>query len=209
MKLQLPSFGLCDTPLHRRFCDHACAYVYREWQGSHKSAFPFLELTASGVASLRTMDEETKSLFVEIGGRAGTAIIFTHDLVHCSFNEHGGCRSVLHTACAWLHSACMLSPHTHATYVHACEESLFLSFKVMRMIALCMRVVYGAAADNNAQFTRGWLNAHTNYAALHHRSEVGSWQHYLTRDPDYVDHIERPADASWPSDAHIGRAAKL
>lgn len=56
-----------------------------------------------------------------------------------------------------------------------------------------------ATADNNAQFTRGWLNAHTNYAAVHERSEPGSWQHYLTRDPDYLDHVKRPSDGAWPA----------
>ena len=65
-----------------------------------------------------------------------------------------------------------------------------------------------ATADNNAQFTRGWLNAHTNYAAIHERSEPGSWQYYLTRDPDYLDHIKRPADCTWPT-AVCTRVAKL
>lgn len=62
------------------------------------------------------MNEETKSLFVEIGGCAGTAIIFTHDLVHCSFNEHGNCRSVLHTACMLL-TLYMLDPYIVYQYV--------------------------------------------------------------------------------------------
>ena len=84
--------------------------LYLESQGSHKAEFPFFKATDPVAASLRTMDEETKSLFVEIGGCAGTAIVFTHDLVHCSFNEHGNCRSVLHTACMLL-TLYMLRPH--------------------------------------------------------------------------------------------------
>jgi ectoine hydroxylase-related dioxygenase (phytanoyl-CoA dioxygenase family) len=67
--------------------------------GSHKAAFPSLHLADPAASSLRTMDEATRSMFVEIGGKAGTALIFTHDLVHCSYNATGRCRTVLHTAC--------------------------------------------------------------------------------------------------------------
>lgn len=115
--------------------------------GSHKAEFPW----SSSSTSLRTMDAATKSLLVEVGGKAGTALIFSHDLVHCSLNERGGCRRVLHTA------------------------------------------------YNNAQFARGWLDHHTDYPALHDRLTPGTWEHYLTRAPDYMDRVVRPADEGFAS----------
>ena len=168
-----------------------CACILSRAQGSHKAEFPFFKATDPAAASLRTMDEETKSLFVEIGGCAGTAIVFTHDLVHCSFNEHGECRSVLHTAC--------VSP---TLYIHAVSPHCLSVCTDENLHAPVLRIVcHVPIADNNAQFTRGWLNAHTNYAALHEKLEPGTWQHYLTRDPDYVDHAKRPTDSSWPTAA--------
>jgi hypothetical protein len=46
------------------------------------------------------MDPAQRALFVELGGKAGTAVIFTHDAVHASVVERAGgyCRKVIHTA---------------------------------------------------------------------------------------------------------------
>ena len=42
------------------------------------------------------MNEDVRSLFVELTGKAGTAIVFTHDIIHQSYHETDSYRRVVH-----------------------------------------------------------------------------------------------------------------
>jgi len=50
----------------------------------------------SGNTRWADMDDEARSLFVELTGKAGTAIIFTHDIIHQSYHEADSYRRVVH-----------------------------------------------------------------------------------------------------------------
>ena len=42
------------------------------------------------------MNEDVRSLFVELTGKAGTAVVFTHDIIHQSYHETDSYRRVVH-----------------------------------------------------------------------------------------------------------------
>ena len=61
--------------------------------GSHKANFPW-----PGAGRLPDVGEALKDLFVELPLKAGSALVFTHDILHASFSENEGMRRVLHLA---------------------------------------------------------------------------------------------------------------
>ena len=84
--------------------------------GSHKASFRWPE---GQPTSLRDMTPETRSLFTEIPGKPGTALIFTHNLAHASLNESDRCRRVIHTAYNFgLFSRGWLGDHTDYEALH-------------------------------------------------------------------------------------------
>lgn len=61
--------------------------------GSHKANFPW-----PGATELAQMEGSLKRLFVELTAPAGSAVLFTHDILHASCNESEKVRRVLHVA---------------------------------------------------------------------------------------------------------------
>jgi hypothetical protein len=70
--------------------------------GSHKRSVPWNpdipadKWTHSGNARYSDLKREDKNLFVEITGKAGTAVLFTHDIIHHSWHETDTYRRVIH-----------------------------------------------------------------------------------------------------------------
>ena len=85
--------------------------------GSHKANFKW---PVGRSTSLSAMSAEMAGLFVELGGKAGTAVLFTHDVVHASRIEAPGyCRHVIHTAYNFgLFSRGWLADHTDYEALH-------------------------------------------------------------------------------------------
>ena len=61
--------------------------------GSHKANFRW-----PGPGRLGMVDKSLKDLFVELPVSAGSAVVFTHDILHASISENEGSRRVLHLA---------------------------------------------------------------------------------------------------------------
>lgn len=61
--------------------------------GSHKADFRW-----EGSVYLSEMEPEMRDLFVELPMKAGSALLFTHNLIHASLNESDGVRRLIHTA---------------------------------------------------------------------------------------------------------------
>ena len=145
--------------------------------GSHKAAFRWPE---GQPTSLKDMTPETRSLFTEIPGKPGTALIFTHNLVHASLNESDRCRRGIHTAYNFgLFSRGWLGDHTDYEALHekAPSGSWLASFRPL--VCPCFSDA-GATPDLLC---------------------LGAGQEYLTRRPDYTDAhagVERPPDIPRP-----------
>ena len=61
--------------------------------GSHKAEFPW-----PGEGRLAEVNPGLRDLFVELPVKAGSAVVFTHDILHASISENDGVRRVLHLA---------------------------------------------------------------------------------------------------------------
>ena len=61
--------------------------------GSHKANFSW-----PGQGRLGELDDALRDLFVELPVKAGSAVVFTHDILHASLTENDGARRVLHLA---------------------------------------------------------------------------------------------------------------
>ena len=68
--------------------------------GSHKREVPWqpagVRLRPAGNTRFDELSPAQQSNFVELTGRAGTAVIFTHDIIHCSWHATDTYRRVVH-----------------------------------------------------------------------------------------------------------------
>lgn len=70
--------------------------------GSHKRSVPWNpdipaeKWTHSGNARYSDLKPADKEMFIEITGKAGTAVLFTHDIIHHSWHEKDTYRRVIH-----------------------------------------------------------------------------------------------------------------
>jgi hypothetical protein len=86
--------------------------------GSHKASFRWQP--TGQPTSLKDITPETRSLFTELGGKPGTALVFTHNLVHAALNQSERCRRVIHTAYNFglFSRASWLDDHTDYAALH-------------------------------------------------------------------------------------------
>ena len=68
--------------------------------GSHRRETPWqpegVQLRPAGNTRFEECSPEQQSLFVEVTGKAGTAVVFTHDIIHCSWHATDTYRRVMH-----------------------------------------------------------------------------------------------------------------
>ena len=71
--------------------------------GSHKREVPWqptgAPLGPNGNTRFEDLTREQRENFVELTGKAGTVVIFTHDIIHTSWHETDTYRRVVHSLC--------------------------------------------------------------------------------------------------------------
>ena len=97
--------------------------------GSHKADFRW-----EGSPYLPEMEPEMRDLFVEISMKAGSALLFTHNLIHASVNESDKVRRLIHTAYNFgLLARGWLADHTdYEKLFEKAEEGTWLRYLLRR-----------------------------------------------------------------------------
>jgi hypothetical protein len=131
--------------------------------GSHKRDVPWqpagVRKRAAGNTRYEELSEEQKRHFVELTGKAGTAVIFTHDLIHCSWHETDSYRRVVHLTFSQGGAGATLpvpSPHDahEAADLNGKEEAVGSdSDDYLRLL----EGEAGVAADVEPGASAGWL----------------------------------------------------
>lgn len=121
----------------------------------------------SGNTRWADMNEEARSLFVELTGKAGTAIIFTHDIIHQSHHEADSYRRVVHLT------------YDHGDRRSSCE--LIISTIVIPALSLeaVFAVIDPVVVDAIVAATPSEQDI--LYAEIGSEAPAGSWLRYVMR----------------------------
>lgn len=118
----------------------------------------------SGNTRWADMDDEARSLFVELTGKAGTAIIFTHDIIHQSYHEADSYRRVVHLT------------YDHGDRRTSCE----LIISTIVISSLRLEAVSGQLVLN-AVVAVAPSEQDMLYAEIGSEAPAGSWLRYVMR----------------------------